>query len=161
MMINPGVILGPGEMHKSSGTLFGTINRGLKYYTKGTNGFVDARDVSRSIIQLVQSKISQERYLCVGENLPFKTFFELVASSLNKKAPTKLAKPWLTGIAWRLIGFISFISGKDPAITKESVSTSHFINQYNSDKLKQAIDFKFTPIKEACKNTGAFYLKRK
>ena len=161
VMVNPGVILGPGEMHKSSGTLFGTIYKGLKYYTKGTNGFVDARDVSRSIIQLVQSDISKERYLCVGENLPFKTFFELVADSLNKKAPSKLAKPWLTGIVWRLAGFISFISGKKPAITKESVSTSHFVNQYNSDKLKQAIDFKFTPIKEACENTGAFFLKRK
>jgi len=161
VMVNPGVILGPGEMHKSSGTLFGTIYKGLKYYTKGTNGFVDARDVSRSIIQLVQSDISKERYLCVGENLPFKTFFELVASSLNKTAPSKLAKPWLTGIAWRLVGIISFISAKNPAITKESVSTSHFINQYSSDKLKQAIDFKFTPIKEACENTGAFFLKRK
>ena len=161
VMVNPGVILGPGDMHKSSGTLFGTIYKGLNYYTKGTNGFVDARDVSRSIIQLVQSDISQERYLCVGENLPFKTFFELVASSLNKTAPSKLAKPWLTGIVWRLAGFISFISGKTPAITKESVSTSHFVNQYNSDKLKQAIDFKFTPIKEACENTGAFFLKRK
>ena len=103
--------------------------------------------------------------------LPFKTELDLWEGKcyvslvgfmfLNKKAPSKLAKPWLTGIAWRLVGFISFISGKDPAITKESVSTSHFINQYNSDKLKQAIDFKFTPIKEACKNTGAFYLKRK
>jgi len=161
VMVNPGVILGPGDMRKSSGTLFGTIYKGLNYYTKGTNGFVDARDVSRSIIQLVQSDISQERYLCVGENLPFKTFFELVASSLNKTAPSKLAKPWLTGIVWRLAGFISFISGKNPAITKESVSTSHFVNQYNSDKLKQAINFKFTPIKEACENTGAFFLKRK
>jgi nucleoside-diphosphate-sugar epimerase len=161
VMVNPGVILGPGDMRKSSGTLFGTIYKGLNYYTKGINGFVDARDVSRSIIQLVQSDISKERYLCVGENLPFKTFFELVASSLNKTAPSKLAKPWLTGIVWRLAGFISFISGKKPVITKESVSTSHFVNQYNSDKLKQAIDFKFTPIKEACENTGAFFLKRK
>jgi nucleoside-diphosphate-sugar epimerase len=161
VMVNPGVIVGPGDMHKSSGALFGTIYKGLKYYTKGTNGFVDARDVSRSIIQLVKSDISKERYLCVGENLPFKTFFELVARNLNKTAPSKLAKPWLTGIAWRIVGFISFISAKKPAITRESVSTSHFINQYNSDKLKQAIDFKFTPIEEACKNTGTFFLKRK
>ena len=30
VIVNPGVILGPGDMHKSSGTLFGTINKGLK-----------------------------------------------------------------------------------------------------------------------------------
>jgi len=159
VMVNPGVIVGPGDMHKSSGALFGTIHKGLKYYTKGTNGFVDARDVAHSIIQLVKSDITRERYLCVGENLPFKIFFEQVAKSLKKSAPTKLAQPWLTGIAWRLVGFFSFITGKTPAITKESVSTSHFINQYRNEKLKQAIDFQFTPIKDACKNTGIFFLK--
>ena len=60
VMVNPGVIVGPGDMYKSSGALFGTIYKGLKYYTKGTNGFVDARDVSRSIIQLVKSDISKK-----------------------------------------------------------------------------------------------------
>jgi len=160
VMVNPGVIIGPGDMHKSSGALFGTVNNGLKYYTKGTNGFVDARDVAHSIIQLVKSDINRERYLCVGENLPFKTIFENIANSLDKQAPTKLAKPWLTEIAWRLVGIISFIQAKKPAITKESVSTSHLINQYRNDKLKEALDFKFTPIEDACNNTGSFFLKR-
>lgn len=159
VIINPSVIIGPGDMKKSSGSLFGTINKGLKFYTNGINGFVDARDVSRGIVSLVNSNLDSERYLCIGENISFKTLFEHISKSLNKPTPSILAKPWLTNIAWRLTGFSAFITGQKPSITKESASSSHSINQYENDKLTKALNFNFTPIKDACENTGSFFLK--
>jgi len=159
VIINPSVIIGPGDMNKSSGTLFGTVNKGLKFYTEGINGFVDARDVARAIHELVTSSIHSERFLCVGDNLSFKSLFEFIAKGLNKKPPTIKAKSWLTNIGWRISAIIAFFTRNNPSLTKESAHSSHSINQYKTDKIEKALNFKFTPIEDACKNAGAFFLQ--
>src|SRR5690606_20734963 len=39
-IVNPGIVIGPGDWGKSSTSLFVSVNSGLKFYTSGINGFV-------------------------------------------------------------------------------------------------------------------------
>ena len=47
VIVNPSVIIGPGDWKSGSSLLFSTVWKGLKFYTKGGTGFVDVRDVTK------------------------------------------------------------------------------------------------------------------
>lgn len=86
-MVNPGVIIGPGNWGQSSTTLLKTAKKGLKFYPSGINGFVDARDVAETIIYLVEKQKFNERFLMVGEHLSFKDLFTTLAEPFGQKGP--------------------------------------------------------------------------
>lgn len=148
-IVNPSVMFGPGSWEESSLKIFRTLHKGLKYYTKGANAFVDVRDVTVLILRLIETEKTGERYLVIGSNLKFKELFDRVCEQLHVKAPSKLAGPFLTGLAWRLSGILGRIRGKRPTITKESARSSQSSSQFSNEKLLRDFpDFKFTPIEE-------------
>lgn len=156
VIVNPSMIIGPCEWDKSTGVLFRTSKKGMPFYTLGTNGFVDVRDVSRAMVELMESDIRNERFIVNGENLVFRHFFNLMADALGTKRPHIYARPWMSGIAWRLAGLKSTLTGSKPALTKETVSTSHMETHYINDKLRNRLGFTFTPIKQAVEHTVKF-----
>lgn len=156
VMINPGVILGPGNINQSSGTLFKTVLNGLNYYTNGVNGFIDVRDVAKTIIALTEKEVNKERFICVSENKSYKELFTTIANGLDVKAPQKEASRSLTNLAWKLEALRSFITRKEPMITKETARTSHGQNFYDNSKLKQELDYQFYTIEEAIKNASEY-----
>ncbi len=52
-IVNPSVMFGPGSWEESSLTIFRTLHNGLSFYTKGSNAFVDVRDVTKLILKLI------------------------------------------------------------------------------------------------------------
>lgn len=153
VIVNPSVIIGPGDPKKSSGTLFSTIADGLAYYTKGANAFVDVRDVTSIMCQLMNSEIKTERFLTIGENLSFYEIFGLIADEMGKKKPSKEASKLMTGIAWRVLKIGSFFTGKSPKVTAHSAKSSHNITRFSNQKIIDSIGFEFTPIPISVKNT--------
>lgn len=156
VIVNPGIIFGPSSWHRSSTTLFKQVSRGLPRYTPGTNGFVDVRDVSRAIVELMDSKISSERFILVGKNISYKEIFQKIATALNKPAPNKEAKKWMMQLAWRYESIRAAIRRKSPAITKETAMTACEKYFYDSSKIEKAINFEFNSIDDAIKNTARF-----
>ncbi len=160
VMVNPCIIVGPGNWGKSSTNLFSSVWEGLKYYSNGANAFVDVRDVAKGLIQLMESDIKQERFLMIGENMPFRSFFNLLADSLKKPRPSVFASPFLAQIAWRAEWIKHKITGKAPMITKETARNAQEVTEYSAQKIKDALGFKFTPISESIAHTSAIFLKQ-
>ena len=156
VIVNPGIVFGPSNLHRSSTTLFKQVSKGLSRYTPGINGFVDVRDVSKSITQLMDSKICSERFILVAENLSYKDVFEKIALAIDKTPPAKEASRWMMQIAWRLERINSFVKGKSPTITKETALTACEKYYYDSTKIKERINYNFHSIDEAISNTADF-----
>lgn len=162
IILNPCIIVGPGEWGKSSAATFETIANGLKFYTKGSNAFVDVRDVVKAGLLLDQSNLINEQYLTTGENLSFKAFFDLIASKLSVKPPSRLANATMAGIAWRAESIKSLFTGKAPLITKETAQSGQSEVFFSSEKiLAQLPQFSFNSIAEAIDYAGNIYLKEK
>ena len=161
VITNPGIIIGPSDWGRSSTTIFKQIHKGLSYFPLGINGFVDVRDVARATVALMDSKISGERYILVGENLSYQSVFDDIALSLNRPKPDKKATKSILEIAWRLEAIRCFISNKKQSITKETARTSNQVNIYKNQKIINALNYNFNPIKEAISNTSNFLLKFK
>jgi nucleoside-diphosphate-sugar epimerase len=159
VMVNPCVVIGPGELTRSSGTLFGTIKNGLKFYTKGANAFVDARDVADAMVLLMESEIVSERFLLIGENLTYQSLFTKIANSLAVKPPSILVKGFLVDISWRVEKIRSFFMRKPPAVTSESAQSAISTTQFSAQKFIDATEFVFRDMDEATLNAGEFFLR--
>lgn len=153
VIINPSVIFGPGDWEESSLTIFRTLSKKLRFYTKGANAFVDVRDVVRAMTSLQHSNISGERFLCTGTNISFYDLFQLVAKELKVKPPERFANRLLCAIAWRLVA-ITELFGIRPTLTRESVSSSQSHTVYDSSKIIKALHFKFTDLRETVAYTA-------
>lgn len=155
VMVNPSIVFGAGKWTESSLVIFDQIRKGLKFYSPGSNAFVDARDVSRIMVELVEKDISAERYLCIGENARFKTVFDTIAERLDKKSPKYKVSPILMGIAWRLAVFWSAITFSSPAITKSSAQSAFKNIKFSNKKVREELDYDFYSLEEMVDNAIA------
>lgn len=159
VIVNPGVILGPGFWKNGSGKLFDKLYHGFPFYTEGTTGFVDVFDVTSIMVKLMNSSINNQRYILVGKNESFKTVFFAIADAFNKKRPSIKVTKLISGIGWRINWLLSKFSGKKPMITKQSANSSHNSYHYSNNKIKEAIDYQFRPLEETIKKACYNYLK--
>jgi nucleoside-diphosphate-sugar epimerase len=146
VIVNPSVILGPGDWTKGSSQIFDRIYKGLKFYTSGSTGYVDVSDVAESVIQLLFSNIKNERFIVNGANLKYRDCFDRIAVALGKTKATIKVTPFLKEIAWRVEAVKSLITGKTPLITKETANSSMTESTFSTAKIEKTLGFQFTEI---------------
>lgn len=161
-IVNPTIILGGDNWDNGSSALFKSAYNEFKYYTEGTTGFVDVRDVASAMIMLMNSKISGERFILSAENLSYKEIFFLMAKYFGKKPPKKNVTPLQAEIVWRLEAMKSALTGKKHLITKETARTAQSTVRFDNSKILNALPaFHFTPVAETinrtCKNLKEKY----
>ena len=91
VILNPSTILGYGDWHSSSCAIFKNIHEGFKWYTPGINGFVNVEDVATAAILLMESSITEQRFVVNGDNWSFKKLQDTIADGFDKKHPSKQA----------------------------------------------------------------------
>jgi len=152
VIVNPSVIIGAGNWEESSMVIFNSIKKGLKFYSPGANAFVDARDVAKIMVELVNRNISKQRFLVVGHNLPFKELFDKIAEQLDKPKPKYPVQKWLLGIAWRIAVFWSAITFSSPVITKSSAQSAFNVKRFDNSKVKNLLGYEFQTIEKTIEN---------
>jgi len=160
VIVNPGVILGAGIWRYGSGNLFKKAHKGIKYYTSGSVGLVDVKDVVSIMIKLLNSDIKNERYILVAENWTYKQFLQTMAKAVNTKPPKKEAKLWLLQLAWKFDWLTHKLTGKRRQLTKQLVASLHSDTNYSNTKIKSALDFEFKSIDKSIATIGNLYLKQ-
>lgn len=158
-IVNPTIVLGPGDWDKSSAKLFGTIWKGLKFYTEGSNSFVDVRDVATVMVQLMQRDISGERFIVTAENLPFRTVFNGIADGLGVARPSIKTTFWMGELAWRANAVLSFFTGKPPLLTRDAVAAARKHYSFANEKVKQRLGFEFLSVEQSTEDTCRIFLK--
>jgi dihydroflavonol-4-reductase len=156
IIINPGVILGPVLDHKDweqgSGQLLTQVKKGLKYYTKGTSGFVAVTDVVQIAMSLMESNIKNERFIVIAENIAFQEILNTMADSLHVKRPNTHASPFLMEILWRLDWLSSVVFRTKRKLSKITAKATYTQNTYSNHKIKQQLNFNFTTVKPYLKS---------
>ena len=102
------------------------------------------------------SKIHNERFILVSENIYYKEFMDLISKNLNKP----LAKTPLTKSILHMIYFfdsiLSFLRLKKRFMSKALISTLISNQEFDGRKIKNFISFEYEKIdkkiKEICKD---------
>jgi len=157
VIVNPSIILGPGQWHKGSSLLFTTVAKGIKFFTRGVTGYVDVRDVSKAMLQLMDSDIKNERFLLNADNCSYEFIFKSISKALKIPEPHKYATPFMTGIAWRIAYLKKVFLFKEPSFTRATARSSHNCTCYSNQKIKDTLDFEFIPIEKSIKDTVKYF----
>lgn len=151
VIVNPGVILGTSPNNDGSGVIVGLGAKGIPFYPSGSMGIVDIKDVVRAMIFLMNSEVKNEQYIVVGKNITFKELLSKLAVLFEKKPPTKkLSKGimlFISGIDWLL----NKLFNTKRKVVKANVLSMFTNTTYNTDKLRDQLDFKYTPTDETLK----------
>jgi len=155
VMVNPCVVIGPGKAGRSSMTMIERIRKGTRFFPAGSNAVVDARDVATAMTRLITEGETGERYLLIGENLPYRKLFTLIAASASRSSPSLLLPKWALELGWRAEALRTVFGGR-PLITKHTARTASRTRKYDESKAEHLLGMRFRNAEEAVANVVVF-----
>jgi nucleoside-diphosphate-sugar epimerase len=165
VIVNPSIILGPGFWNRGSSSMFRRIYKGLRYATPGVTGYVGVQDVVRSMIHLMNSDISGERFILNSENHSFLEIFRMIRGALweygsrpRNRRHFRTISPSALNMLARLDAFTGLITGKR-SVTKDQVISAFAEIRFSNEKIRKATGIEFTPIIEVIDAVAAQYVK--
>lgn len=158
-IVNPSVILGPGNWTDDSSQIFSTVEKGLRYYPSGSTGFVGVNDVVDALMFLDSKDVNRENFVLNAEDLLFSDFLNMMSSALKVKSPGIKLKKGLAVAGMYAEAVLKFFNGKDRKLSSDLINAMMDKNSFSSEKIK-SLGFRFTPIKDVISETAAIYLKR-
>ncbi len=157
VVVNPGLIFGPGFWQQGSGAIFRAVDRGQYFYTNGTCGIIAVEDVVNVMIQLMASGISGERYTVVSDNLSYKEILYAIADGMHKKRPAVYATRSLSSFGWRMDWLLSNLLGKKRMLTRNMARSSYATDKYANDKAVAELGYTFIPMKPYLQELAGLY----
>ncbi len=149
VILNPSIILAPGDWKRSSGQLFKYVWNENLFYPQGKINYVDVRDVVKAILTLLEKKITNQRYIVNGGLVAYKDFFEQVAKHFNKKPPKIKSTKYLIKLGMMLDFIRSLVSGRRTVITKETALLSASEIYFSNSKIKKDLNLTFASLSES------------
>ena len=146
VIVNPATIIGFGDWEESSTAIIKKINDGLNYYTPGSNAFIGVKDVVKAMHQLMNSTISDQRYVLIADNWSFQKLFTHIAKGLGKRPPQNAAPRWLANGLRRFDEMRYFLLGSKTVLTKQSVDAAFRQKCFSAKKIKTELQFEFEPM---------------
>lgn len=148
VIVNPGVIIGPGFWDTGSGALFKIAKKGYRYYPPGGTGFVTVHDVVKIMVQLMQSNIQNERYIAVGENWTYRKILTEITSEFGIRPPRRQLKFWQLEIGRWFDWLKNIFLRNGRKITKNSINSLKQREIYDHQKVERDLNFEFEPLQK-------------
>ena len=158
VIVNPAVIIGPGDWTKGSSKFFLQVHQGLRFHTPGITAFTDVRDVCRCMALLMEKQCFGERYILTAGDLSYRELFNLIADNLRVKRPSIAARPWMLNTASGLSGLITAFTGKSPALTKETAHSAFQQIRYSGEKIRKTLEYGFIPPEKSIEDCCRYFL---
>lgn len=146
VIINPGIIIGPGFWNQGSGELFAKVKNGLPFYTKGSTGFIAVSDIVNVMYQLMKSEIHGERFTLISQNITFQNLLFTIADSLKVKRPKYHATPFMMNALSKLDWIASNVFSQKRQLSKASARSSYSTDLFSNEKIKKALNIEFTGV---------------
>lgn len=146
VILNPSVIIAPGDWDRSSGQLFKYIWDENKFYPDGSINYVDIKDVVSAIMICLEKRITKERFIVNAGKVKFKLLFDEIAQRLERKSPSIKTNGFLIWVGIIFEKVKSIITGKEPLITRETSQLSQSEILFSNEKIKKELKINFTPL---------------
>jgi nucleoside-diphosphate-sugar epimerase len=159
VIVNPGVILGPGNPDAGSLLLFQVGRKGMPFFTRATTGYVDVRDVCDISIELMERGLFQKRYVLISENAHNGTVFGLIGKEFGKNAPRIQAGKALLCIGVLFSAIAGRFTGKPSQLTLDTIKSAQNPQVYSNERIHKTLDYSFIPLQQTIRETSDFLKK--
>lgn len=153
VIVNPSVIIGENLGENGSGKIFSAVKNGLDYYTNGSTGFVDVKDVASAMISLMNSDIEEERFILSSENYSYKSLLSEIAIAYGIAAPSKSISKFKLMLVDKLSAIGSLFLKSNKRIGNDAINAAFNKKIYQNHKIVDALKFEFIPVKDSIRNT--------
>lgn len=137
MVVNPSVVLGPGNWHESSTRLFKYAWDENKFFIHGEINYVDVRDLAAIVAILFREGNNGDQYIASAGSISYQELFTKMAECFDKKPPSVPVGKTMLQLGYWLDQIKSFVTFSRPVITKEVKSAGTHRVYFSNDKIKQ------------------------
>lgn len=144
VVVNPSLLLGPGDVRESS---TGDVRRFLEGVIPATPAggmaFVDVRDAAQGMLLAAERGRAGERYILNAQNLTLAAFFQRLERISGVRAPLfKLpaSRPLALGIGHLFTKAVRAIGG-EPPVSEESIEMGQYFWYCDSSKAERELGF--------------------
>ncbi|MFS4415968.1 NAD-dependent epimerase/dehydratase family protein [Maribacter sp. 2307ULW6-5] len=148
VIVNPGVVLGPGFWTSGSGRFSTAAQKGGAFYPPGGTGFVSVSSVVGAMLALMASKAQNERFILVDGNKSYRELLTAIAQHLGVRPPTRELAPWQLHLGRFLETCASLFTGRERRLTKDTIKGLLQRQWYSTEKLEQTVTLKKTPLSD-------------
>lgn len=159
VVLNPGVVFGPGDLKQSGKTVIDFMNGRFPamMFEDSYVPLVYIDDTIKShILALEKGKIG-ERYIVVGYNLSLGELFKLLSEITGIPVPKRKLPPALVKLIAYVSEFHSFLTKKPPKLTIDMVRAMEIGAMGDSTKAREELGLEFTPLRESLIKTVNWY----
>jgi len=157
VIINPGVILGSFFGDRSSGMIIKRVAKGLIFYPTGNISVVDLEDVVSVLINLMESKIKNERFILVSENLSQKELVQKIAIKLNRKLPKIALRKWILILIYITERVFNLFILKKNLLSIPVIESLCSLRYYDGSKINSYMSFSYCNIDNTLKKISDNY----
>jgi len=148
-IINPSVILAPGDTRKSSAKLFDFTKKYKGIYPEGYLNLVDVRDVATISTRLIKENITGERFIVNAATVSYKDFFTEMAQHFGHKTPHICFSKKRAKLAYPFFKFMAFVTFSSSFLTKQTIKLMGLKTTYDNQKLKEKLAFEYRDWRES------------
>lgn len=150
IVVNPTFMIGPYDSRPSSGAMILALHKGkVPGFTLGGKNFVAVKDVAFAMANAIEMGRIGECYILGNENLSYKEAFDIIAQTIQAKAPTRKLTSTMVQTYGTLNSFFAKIFNYYPAVTKELAIISCENHFYSVEKARTELQLPQTPIQTA------------
>lgn len=158
VMVNPGIVFGPGDRYRSSAWLMEDLARGrLPVYTEGGSAVVDVADVVAGEIAAFERGRPGERYILAGGNMTYRELLGAFARALGVRPPRlALPAPMARLVAAAGEGWSRLVTGRQPLLTRDQAVMGALSLFFDGSKAARELGLRWTPFAETVGRTVAW-----
>ena len=146
LILNPSVILGPGDINRSSTQIFKYVWNENIFYIQGKINVVDVRDVIEATLFLWKKGIKNERFILSAHEVSYKYFLSLIALKFGKKPPyVKVPLSLIKSFVF-MQNMASIILGTKSLISEDLALAASIQTTYNTNKINKLIGTSCRPL---------------
>ena len=110
VVLNPSLVLGPGDTHLSTGEILLMVAKGkAKAVPPGTINVIDVRDAAAAHINAARIGRQGERYILGGMNYSILEAVSIMADLAGVQPPSFTLQPWMIDLYIKAAGILPFI----------------------------------------------------
>jgi len=98
--------------------------------------------------KLMNSNLKNKQYILVAATVSYKEFTKKLALAFDKKPPKKEIAKWKLLLVCNIDALLSSVFGTKRKLLKANVKSLYTVSNYDTQKIKNALAFRFTPISQ-------------
>jgi dihydroflavonol-4-reductase len=159
IVVNPTVVLGPGDIKPTTGALLVAVAKGqVPVWVAGTVNIVDVRDVAAAQVAALEHGRVGERYILGGHNVSVRQALTLVATLAGRRAPRWPVSLKEIDILVRLAEAASRVPLIPPP-PLEHVKTMRQWRPLNTEKARRQLGLVPSPLEKTIEDSLAWFRK--